>query len=40
VEYGFADRAEVISIASAWREGAEKPDAYFSVPHGELLAIA
>jgi len=40
VEYGFADREEVLEIASAWREWAEKPDAYFSVPHGELLAIA
>lgn len=40
VEYGLADREEVLAIASAWREWAEKPDAYFSVPHGELLARA
>jgi SAM-dependent methyltransferase len=39
VDYGLADRAEVLAIASAWREWAEKPDAYFSVPHGELLAV-
>ena len=40
VDYGLADRAEVLAIASAWREWSEKPDAYFSVPHGELLARA
>ncbi len=38
VHYGLADRSEVLEIAAAWRRWAEQPDAYFSVPHGELLA--
>jgi hypothetical protein len=38
VEFGLADPAEVQEIARGWREWGERPDAYFSVPHGELLA--
>jgi SAM-dependent methyltransferase len=40
VEFGFADRSEVSEIAEAWRHWAEQPDAYFSVPHGEVIARA
>jgi ubiquinone/menaquinone biosynthesis C-methylase UbiE len=38
VEYGFADRSELESIASAWREWAADPDAFDAVLHGEVLA--
>ncbi len=38
LSYGLTDRAELTDIASAWREWAARPDAYFSVPHGEVLA--
>jgi SAM-dependent methyltransferase len=40
VAYGLATRAEVLEIAAAWRRWAEQPDAYLSIPHGELLARA
>jgi ubiquinone/menaquinone biosynthesis C-methylase UbiE len=38
VEYGLCDRAELTDIANAWREWAMRPDAYYCVPHGEVLA--
>jgi ubiquinone/menaquinone biosynthesis C-methylase UbiE len=40
VEYGLADRAELKAIGDAFRRWAEQPDAYISVPHGEVLARA
>jgi ubiquinone/menaquinone biosynthesis C-methylase UbiE len=38
VEYGYADRAELAAIAQAWRAWAERPDGWFAVLHGEILA--
>ena len=38
VEYGLTTREELASIAAAWRRWAKQPDAYFVVPHGEVLA--
>jgi hypothetical protein len=40
VMYRLADRFELSEIANAWRHWAEQPDAYFCVPHGELIARA
>ena len=40
VEYGFADRAELATIADAWRTWAAQPDGWFAVLHGEVLATA
>lgn len=40
VAFKLADRSELSEIAHAWRQWAEQPDAYFSVPHGEVLARA
>jgi ubiquinone/menaquinone biosynthesis C-methylase UbiE len=40
VMYRLADRSELSAIAKAWRHWAEQPDAYFSVPHGEVIARA
>ena len=36
--YGLATRAELADIAVAFREWAEKPEAFFVVLHGEVLA--
>ena len=38
VQYGFSTREELSEIARAWRTWAERPDAFFSVLHGEILA--
>lgn len=38
IEYGLSDRAELGTIAAAWRRWAERPDAYFAVLHAEVLA--
>ena len=38
VEYGLSDRDELDSLANAWRQWAEKPDGFFAVLHGEVLA--
>jgi ubiquinone/menaquinone biosynthesis C-methylase UbiE len=38
VEYGYADRAELATIAAAWRSWAAQPDGWFAVLHGEILA--
>jgi ubiquinone/menaquinone biosynthesis C-methylase UbiE len=40
VEYGYADRAELAAIASAWRTWATRPDAWYAVLHGEIRARA
>lgn len=32
------DDAEIEGIVSAWRQWAEEPDAWFCMPHGEILA--
>lgn len=36
VEGGHAERAELEGIAQAWREWAEHPDGWFTIPHGEI----
>lgn len=38
VEAGLATRADLDRIGRAWREWSEDPDAWFMVPHGEILA--
>lgn len=38
VKYGLAERGELAEIGNSWRNWAEQPDAYFAVPHGEVLA--
>jgi SAM-dependent methyltransferase len=34
---GLADRAQLEAIAAAWRRWAEHPDAWITIPHGEVL---
>ena len=36
--YGLSDRAELDSMAAAWRQWAETPDGFFAVLHAEVLA--
>ena len=36
--YGLATHTELAEIAAGWREWSAHPDAYFMVPHGEVLA--
>jgi SAM-dependent methyltransferase len=40
VAYGLSTREELGAIASAFRAWSKKPDAFFMVPHGEILAGA
>lgn len=40
VAYGLATREELAAMAAAFRAWATQPDAYFMVPHGEILARA
>ncbi len=35
---GFATREELDAMVDAWRRWAAHPDAWFAVPHGEILA--
>ncbi|MFF4663383.1 class I SAM-dependent methyltransferase [Streptomyces sp. NPDC001282] len=37
---GHADAGELTAIASAWRTWGERDDAWFMVPHGEILCRA
>lgn len=37
VGQGWATRAELADISAAWRRWAEHPDAWFAIPHGEVL---
>jgi ubiquinone/menaquinone biosynthesis C-methylase UbiE len=37
VAEGFATQAEVDDIAAGWRAWAAHPDAWFGVPHGEII---
>jgi ubiquinone/menaquinone biosynthesis C-methylase UbiE len=37
VAYGLSTREELSAIARAWRAWAQQPDAFFMVPHGELV---
>ena len=36
--YGLTDDRELAAIAGAWRAWAERPDGYFAVVHGEIIA--
>lgn len=38
VGYGFSDRDELADIADGWRGWAARPDGFFVVVHGEVLA--
>ncbi len=38
VAYGLATGDDLRAFAAAFREWADRPDAYFMVPHGEVLA--
>jgi SAM-dependent methyltransferase len=38
LEYELSDRDELDSLADAWRQWADKPDGFFAVLHGEVLA--
>jgi hypothetical protein len=38
VAYGLASKAELADTAAAFRDWAAHPDAFFAVPHGEVLA--
>ena len=38
VERGIADAATLHRLRAAWREWGARPDAWFLVPHGEILA--
>jgi len=38
VEYGLSTREELVAIAAALRAWSTQPDAFFMVPHGEVLA--
>jgi SAM-dependent methyltransferase len=40
IAYGLATRAELGAIAAALRAWSNEPDAFFMVPHGEILARA
>jgi SAM-dependent methyltransferase len=40
VEYGLSTREELAAIAAALRAWSTQPDAFFMVPHGEVLARA
>ena len=38
IDYGLSTREELSAIAVAFRTWSNQPDAYFMVPHGEILA--
>ena len=38
VAYGLSSREELRTIAAAFRAWSKRPDAFFMVPHGEILA--
>jgi ubiquinone/menaquinone biosynthesis C-methylase UbiE len=40
IELGLADQAELDDLAEGWRTWAAHPDAWFIVPHGEVIARA
>lgn len=37
IDYGHATRTELEDISTAWKVWAEHPDAWFAIPHGEIL---
>jgi hypothetical protein len=40
IAYRLSTREELGAIATAFRAWSKKPDAFFMVPHGEILARA
>ena len=40
IAYGLSTRQELAAIAAAFRAWSKQPDAFFMVPHGEILARA
>ena len=40
VDAGLADRAELDSMADAWRTWEQAPDGWFAILHGEVLCTA
>ena len=40
IAYGLSTREELAAIAAEFRAWSKKPDAFFMVPHGEILARA
>lgn len=40
VAYGLSTREELAAVANAFRNWSKQPDAFFMVPHGEILARA
>src|SRR5690242_19927670 len=40
VEHGLATRDDLERLAGAWRHWAESEDAWFAIPHGEILCEA
>jgi hypothetical protein len=40
VEHGLATRDDLERLAGAWRHWAESEDAWFVIPHGEILCEA
>jgi hypothetical protein len=38
IESGHATRRDLEDISSAWLEWAARPDGWFTVPHGEIIA--
>lgn len=39
VESGHATKRDLEDISLAWREWAARPDGWFTVPHGEIVAV-
>ncbi|MFV0258700.1 MAG: methyltransferase domain-containing protein, partial [Acidimicrobiales bacterium] len=35
---GLTDRAELESISAAWQDWGQRPDGWFMIPHGEIIA--
>jgi SAM-dependent methyltransferase len=40
VEHGLATREDLERLAGAWRRWADSEDAWFVIPHGEILGLA
>jgi hypothetical protein len=38
VQYGLSDVGELETIAAAWRRWSARPDGFYAVLHGEVLA--
>jgi len=38
IERGLASRSDLHEIATGWLEWAARPDAWFTVTHGEVIA--